>query len=62
MQKFKRIHIIVMDSVGIGESPDSKLFGDVGVNTLVHIAEKKNGLHMPNLQRLGLSNIVRYKE
>jgi len=57
MQKFKRIHIIVMDSVGIGESPDSKLFGDVGVNTLVHIAEKKNGLHMPNLQRLGLSNI-----
>lgn len=57
MKKFKRIHIIVMDSVGIGESPDSKLFGDVGVNTLVHIAEKKNGLHMPNLQQLGLSNI-----
>jgi len=57
MEKFKRIHIIVMDSVGIGESPDSKLFGDVGVNTLVHIAEKKNGLHMPNLQQLGLSNI-----
>ena len=57
MQKFKRIHIIVMDSVGIGESPDSKLFGDVGVNTLVHIAEKKNGLHMPNMEQLGLSNI-----
>lgn len=57
MKKFKRIHIIVMDSVGIGESPDSKLFGDVGVNTLVHIAEKKQGLYMPNMEQLGLSNI-----
>lgn len=41
MNEFKRIHVIVMDSVGIGEAPDSEKFGDVGVNTLAHIAEKR---------------------
>lgn len=54
---FKRIHLIVLDSVGIGESPDAELFGDVGADTLGHIAEAMNGLHMPNMAELGLSNI-----
>jgi len=54
---FKRIFLIVMDSVGIGEAPDAKAFGDEGAHTLKHIAEKMNGLHMPNLGKLGLSNI-----
>lgn len=57
MKAFKRIHVIVMDSVGIGESPDSKEFDDLGVNTLAHIAEAKNGLNMPYMAELGLSNI-----
>jgi len=61
MKAFKRIHIIVMDSVGIGEAPDSKDFGDFDVNTLAHIAEKKNGLNMPNMSSLGLSNIYPIK-
>ncbi|HBC96669.1 MAG TPA: phosphopentomutase [Clostridium sp.] len=61
MKPFKRVHIIVMDSVGIGESPDSGEFGDFGVNTLKHIAEKKNGLCMPNMSSLGLSNIYPIK-
>ncbi|MHC6178868.1 phosphopentomutase [Clostridium sp. JNZ X4-2] len=61
MRAFKRIHIVVMDSVGIGESPDSNEFGDSGVNTLAHIAEKKNGLNMPNMSALGLSNIYKIK-
>ena len=61
IQEFKRIHIIVMDSVGIGESPDSKDFDDFDVNTLAHIAQKKNGLNMPNMQTLGLSNIHEIK-
>ena len=43
---FKRIFLIVMDSVGIGEAPDAKAFGDEGAHTLKHIAEKMNGLHM----------------
>lgn len=61
MNEFKRIHIIVMDSVGIGEAPDSKDFNDFGVNTLAHIAEKKNGLKLPNMESMGLSNIYEIK-
>ncbi len=57
-QPFKRIHLIVLDSVGIGEAPDAHLFGDEGADTLGHIGEHmENGLHMPNLARMGLSNI-----
>ncbi|WP_462412099.1 phosphopentomutase [Neobacillus sp. Marseille-QA0830] len=54
---YKRIFIIVMDSVGIGEAPDAERFGDKGADTLGHIAKKRNGLHMPNMGKLGLSNI-----
>jgi phosphopentomutase len=54
---FKRIFLIVMDSVGIGEAPDAKSFGDKGADTLGHIAEKMDGLYMPNMAKLGLSNI-----
>jgi len=57
MNKFKRIHVIVMDSVGIGEAPDANVFGDVGSHTIGHIAEKMNGLHMPQMEQLGLGNI-----
>lgn len=54
---FKRIFLIVMDSVGIGEAPDAEKFGDKGAHTFLHIAEKMNGLNMPNIEKLGLSNI-----
>lgn len=54
---FKRIFLIVMDSVGIGEAPDAELFGDKGADTLGHIAESMNGLNMPTLGKMGLSNI-----
>ncbi|QJC52146.1 phosphopentomutase [Paenibacillus albicereus] len=54
---FKRIHIIVMDSVGIGEAPDAASFGDVGADTLGHIAETQGGLRMPVMGSLGLANI-----
>lgn len=54
---FKKVHVIVMDSVGIGEAPDAAQFGDVGSDTLGHIAAHMNGLHMPNMAALGLSNI-----
>lgn len=58
---FKRIFLIVMDSVGIGEAPDAEAFGDQGADTLGHIAEQMNGLHMPNMAKLGLSNIRQLK-
>ncbi len=54
--KFKRIHLMVLDSVGIGEAPDAADFGDVGAHTLGHIA-KEAGLTIPNLEKLGLGNI-----
>lgn len=54
---YKRVFLIVMDSVGIGEAPDADKFGDKGADTLGHIAEHMNGLHMPNMGKLGLSNI-----
>ena len=56
-QQFKRVHLIVLDSVGIGESPDASAFGDEGADTLGHIGEAMGGLRMPNMGKLGLSNI-----
>ena len=58
---YKRIFLIVMDSVGIGEAPDAKSFGDEGANTLGHIAERMDGLHMPHMERLGLGCINEIK-
>ncbi|WP_277674210.1 phosphopentomutase [Piscibacillus halophilus] len=60
-QPFKRVFLIVMDSVGIGEAPDAKEFNDEGADTLGHIAEHMNGLTMPNMGKLGLSNIREVK-
>ncbi|KPH77455.1 phosphopentomutase [Oceanobacillus caeni] len=58
---FKRVFLIVMDSVGIGESPDAEKYNDKGADTLGHIAEHMNGLNMPNMGALGLSNIRELK-
>ncbi len=58
---FKRIFLIVMDSVGIGEAPDAEQYNDKGADTLGHIAEQMDGLNMPNLGKLGLSNIREVK-
>lgn len=57
MTKFKKMHVIVMDSVGIGEAPDAKSFGDEGAHTLGNIAKHMNGLNIPNLTKMGLGNI-----
>lgn len=54
---FKRIFLIVLDSVGIGAMPDAAQYGDEGAHTLGHIAQYRNGLHLPHLARLGLSLI-----
>jgi phosphopentomutase len=54
----KRAIILVMDSFGLGATPDAVRFGDEGADTLGHIAERRAGqgkpLHVPNLARLGL--------
>src|SRR5258708_25967591 len=60
MREFERIFWMVLDSVGIGELPDAAEYGDVGRNTLGHIAESRP-LEIPNLVRLGLANIAPLK-
>lgn len=57
MNEYKRIFVIVLDSLGIGAMPDSPKFGDVEVDTLGHILEKMGTIQIPNLQKLGLLNL-----
>lgn len=53
----RRVIIIVLDSVGIGEMPDAAEYGDLGSHTLGNIARLRGGLHLPHLEKLGLGNI-----
>jgi len=56
MARFERVIWIVLDSVGIGELPDAAQYGDVGRDTLGHIARLRP-LRLPNLVAMGLANI-----
>lgn len=63
MATFNRIHLVVLDSVGIGAAPDADKFfnagtPDTGSDTLGHIAEQA-GLNLPNMAKIGLGNIPR---
>ncbi|KUO50660.1 MAG: phosphopentomutase [Desulfitibacter sp. BRH_c19] len=53
-----RVLVIVLDSVGVGELPDAHLYGDTGSNTLKNLARAIGGLNVPNLESLGLGNII----
>lgn len=55
-EKFKRICLIILDSVGIGEMPDSEKWGDKGADTLGNTLKTRQ-VNLPNLQKLGLGNI-----
>ena len=57
MERFHRIFVIVLDSLGIGAMEDAALFGDEGADTLGHIAETVPELTLPNLARLGIWNV-----
>lgn len=59
--KYRRIFTIVLDSLGIGAMPDSEKYGDIRVDTLGHIAEKKENFRIPNLQKLGIANLHKLK-
>ena len=58
---YKRIIILVMDSVGIGHAPDAANFNDEGANTLGHIESTAGLIHCPTLRSLGLANIADVK-
>jgi phosphopentomutase len=53
----RRAVLCVLDGVGIGEAPDAAAYGDVGSNTLVHVAQATPGFSLPNLERLGLGSL-----
>ena len=52
-----RAFLIVLDGVGVGALPDAADYGDLGSNTLRHVAEANGGLKVPTLERLGLGRI-----
>ena len=52
-----RVILIVLDSVGIGELPDARAYGDEGSNTVANIA-KRVPLRVPTLRSLGFDRIV----
>lgn len=53
----RKVILIVLDSVGIGELPDANLYGDKGSNTVGNISKFVNGLSLPNMESLGFGNI-----
>ncbi len=57
MDGYKRIFVIVLDSLGIGAMPDAFVFGDEGADTFGHILKEMGTLDIPNLQRLGMLNL-----
>lgn len=62
MPRFKKIVLIVMDSLGVGYASDAKIYNDEGANTLGHILEKMPDLKMPNLEKLGFRFFLNEKE
>ena len=55
--KYKRIFVIVLDSLGIGGAADAAEFGDAGADTLGHIDGTVGRLYIPNLQNMGISTL-----
>lgn len=57
MERFKRIFLVVLDSVGVNHASDSEKFGDFGANTLGHVIEK-TGVNLVNLKKMGFVNLA----
>ena len=55
---YKRVFVIVTDSLGVGECSDSHLYGDKGVNTFKHLSYSKSDFSIPNLEKLGVGYIT----
>lgn len=55
--KFKRIILIVCDSMGIGHAADAKKYDDEGANTLAHICDACQGLNVKNMENMGLGKL-----
>lgn len=55
--KYQRIITIVLDSVGVGATPDAEKYGDLNTDTLGNLAKAVNGVNLPNMEKLGLGNL-----
>ena len=55
---YKRIFVIVADSLGVGECDDSYLYGDKGTNTFKHLSYSVPDFKIPTLEKLGFGNIT----
>ena len=55
--KFKRIFLLILDSLGVGEAIDASNYGDNGSNTLKHIMDNYD-LYIPNLKKLGIEDTI----
>ncbi|MDD3221123.1 MAG: phosphopentomutase [Lachnospiraceae bacterium] len=62
MERFHRIFVVVIDSLGIGEMPDAADYGDAGADTLGHISERAETFAIPNLKKLGMANLHPLKQ
>lgn len=58
MRNVGRVVWIVLDGVGLEALPDAKAYGDEAAATLPHVASACGGVHLPNLQRLGMGNLA----
>lgn len=54
----KRVTLIVLDSLGVGELADAENYGDLGADTLGHIVDNMKEFHIPHLKKLGFGNIA----
>lgn len=54
----KRCFLVVIDSLGVGEAPDAKEYGDIGTNTLSNVAKYVGGVDLPNFNNLGFGKIT----
>lgn len=55
----KRAIVVVIDSMGVGAMPDAPEYGDVmSCNTLKNVSKAVGGLNVPNLEKMGLGNII----
>ena len=61
MRKYKRMFVIVMDSLGVGQMTDAEKYNDVGADTFGHIAQAVGGLNCPVMQKLGVGNLHNIK-
>ncbi len=56
-KKYKRVFLIICDSLGIGDHPHQEDYGDKGANTYLHIAQKMGKLDIPTINSLGINDL-----